>query len=656
MNQFNFLFSPAAEALGNALLYSIGQSFIVFISLWILLKLIPNASARFKYCLLYVGYLSVSSWFIVTLIRQYSIAQLAISYQPIAGSQSFINTPAEQTSSIFSIFSLSFLNHYLPWLVGFYLLGIIYYSLRLSLNFFQTNQLKRKGIFELDKEWQEHIIRLAERLNIGRPLKTFFSRNVNTPMMIGFFRPVILLPLALMNHLTPQQFEAILLHELAHIRRNDYLLNLLQSIFDTILFFNPFTWWITSKIREERENCCDEMVLQLSDPYQYARALLALEEPIQNSQLLMTAVGNRSHLFHRIKKIIEMKNNPLNTRQKFMTLLILMITTVSVAWLSPSKNKRTDIDNEKMISKNSHPVGSSSFSTFLNFKFTVDSVPAESVPLPPMPPQPPVAMQENGILPTAPLPPSPPNSPMVPEVPLPPMPPSHEINDSFPPSADYFNSKEWKQQREAIKKSTNDMRKYFQSDAWKKQQDLLRENAVAMKKYFSGPQWKKQQELMKESAEDIKQSFNSAEWKKQVELMKKNGGGMKKYFDNPEWKKQQELIKKSAEDIKQQFNSAEWKKQVELMKKNGEEMKKYFNNPDWKKQQELIEQNSDSLKKYFNSPEWKKEQEQIRNSTDSLTSFFKGNAWQKQQENILNVVIQSQKKFKAMHGNNNWKI
>lgn len=627
MNQINFLFSPAAEALGQALLYSIGQAFIVFLSLWILLKLIPNASARIKYSLLYAGYLSVASWFIVTLIRQYSIVQRAIFYQPIANTHLFINTPPGQTSSISSIFSLSFLNNYLPWLVGFYLLGIIWYSLRLSVNFFKNNQLKKKGIFELDEEWQEHIIRLSERMNIGRRLKTFFSRNVNTPMMIGFFKPVILLPLALMNHLTPQQFEAILLHELAHIRRNDYLLNLLQSVFDTILFFNPFTWWITNKIREERENCCDEMVLQLSDPYQYARALLALEDPLKNRPLVMTAVGNSSHLFHRIKKIIEMKNNPLNVRQKFITLLILMIATVSVAWLSPSENKVAHIDNQKMILKNSYATATSPFFTFFNFKSLTDSVPKGIAPLPPMPPQPPVAMRKNGIPPIAPLPPSPPNSPMVPESPLPPlppMPPSHKLNDSLPTSADYFNSKEWKQQQEAIKKSTDEMRKYFQSDAWKKQQDLLRENAVAMKKYFSSPQWKKQQELIKKSAEDMAQHFNSAEWKRQVELMKKNGEEMKKYFDNPEWKKQQELIKESAEDIKQHFNSAEWKKQ-----------------------QELIKQNTDSIKKYFSSPEWKKQQEEIRHATDSLTSFFKNDAWQKQQENIQNAVAQTQKYFQS---------
>ncbi len=95
------------------------------------------------------------------------------------------------------------------------------------------------------------------------------------------------------------------------------------------------------------------MVLQLSDPYHYARALLALEEPLKNQPLVMTAVGKRSHLFHRIKNIMEMKNNHLNLRQKFITLIVIAIAIVSVAWLSPAENKDALKLKNKKISKNS---------------------------------------------------------------------------------------------------------------------------------------------------------------------------------------------------------------------------------------------------------------------------------------------------------------
>ncbi|MDE3182638.1 MAG: M48 family metalloprotease [Bacteroidota bacterium] len=637
MNQFSFLFSPAADALGHTLLYSFGQAFIVFICLRIVLKLIPNASAQIKYGLSYFGYLGVSAWFVVTLIRQFSIAKSVVLSQQIMANTSFSQVAVDHDSyATGSIFSLSFFNQYLPWVVGFYLVGILWYSIRLSLNFFQTNSLRTKGLSELDTEWQEHIINLANRMNIIRPLQTFFSRYVNTPMMIGFFKPVILLPLATMSQLSPQQFEAILIHELAHIRRNDYVLNILQSVLDTILFFNPFTWWITKNIREEREKSCDEMVLQLSDPYHYARALLALEEPLQHQPLVMTAVGNRSHLFHRIKNIMEMKNNRLNLRQKFITLVVIAIATISVAWLSPTENKAANSEKQNSVSEKNSAVSTPPFFAFFPFSWLKDSTPKGIIPAPPPPPpapMPPVAMRHDGIAPmppappVAPLPPMPGNSNMgpvpPPPPPMPPLPPKPIFgNDSLPPSADYFNSKKLKQQEEVIKKSTDEMRKYFQSDAWKKQQDLVRENAVAMKKYFSSPEWKKQQELIRNNAEE-----------------------MKKYFSSPAWKNQQKLIQKNAEEMKKYFSSPEWKKQQELIQKNGEEMKKYFNSPEWKKQQQLIKKNAEKVKEYFNSPEWKKQQEEIRHATDSLSAYFKSDAWQKQQENIQQALAKTQQFF-----------
>jgi beta-lactamase regulating signal transducer with metallopeptidase domain len=605
MDLFSFLFSATAKALGYALLFSIGQSLVIFICLRIVLKFIPNVSSGIKYSLAYCAYLAIGGWFLVTLIRQYSLVQSETIMQTFAGN---LAGPAifNSASDSPSLFSFSFLNGYLPFIVAFYFLGISWYSLRLSVNLFKTRGLKSKGLFDLDPEWQHHITELAGRMHIRCSLQTFFSTRINTPMMIGFFKPVILLPFAAMNQLSAEQFEAILLHELAHIRRNDYLLNIIQSVLDTVLFFNPFTWWITKYIREEREKSCDEMVLQFSDPYHYARALLYLEEPLPHQPLTMTAVGNQSHLFHRIKNIMEMKNNQLNLRHKFITLLVIAIATISVSWLSPEKNNTTHFDKHTVKSGVSTVAEPPAIFTFFNFRsFGDTSIP--TLPEPPLAapnaPSPPVAIASNKAQKLPPSPPLPPLAPLPPVPPLPPVAPVppvrlHGLNDSLPSPADYFNSKEWRQQQEAIRKSTEEMRKYFQSDAWKKQQDLIRDNATAMKKYFNSPEWKKQQELIKKNAEE-----------------------MKKYFNSPEWKKQQELIKK-----------------------NGAEMRKYFNSPEWKKQQELIKKNGEELKKYFDSPEWKKQQEQIRHATDSLSTYFKSDTWQK---NIQTAIAQSQKFFQS---------
>ncbi|HEU5053147.1 MAG TPA: M56 family metallopeptidase, partial [Hanamia sp.] len=560
MDQFSFLYSPHAAALGYTILYSLGQAFVIFLCLRIVLKFIPNASANLKYALSYCAYLGIGFWFFVTLFRQFSMAQQQFVIQNYFNTHSFANAAADNTSSGSSLLSLSFLYDYLPLVVAFYLLGIVVYSIWLSFNFFQTSLLKSKGLHELDYEWNEHIISLARRMKISRKIQTYFSSKVNTPMMIGFIKPVILLPLAAMNHLSPQQFESILMHELAHIRRNDYLLNIIQTVLDTLLFFNPFTWWITKYIREEREKSCDEMVLQLSDPFHYARALLALEEPVRNQPLVMTAVNSRSHLFQRIKNIMEMKNKQINYRQKFITLIVIAIATVSVAWLSPDESKLNKNEFQQDQPGKNYDASALQVFSFYPFNFLTDSTPKGLVPeppAPPLPPTPPVAMQHNGVPPLPPVPPvAPDGMPLPPAPPAPPLAP--HLGDTIPSA--FFNSEEWKKEEEAIRKSTEEMRKYFQSDAWKKQQDLMKENAVAMKKYFNSPEWKKQQELMKKSGEEMKKYFDSPEWKKQQEAFKHNAEEMKKYFNSPEWKKQQESFKKSAEEMKKYFNSPEWKK------------------------------------------------------------------------------------------------
>ena len=119
--------------------------------------------------------------------------------------------------------------------------------------------------------------RLSRRLHITRAITLFESTLVDVPTVIGFVKPVILLPASVLGGLTPQQLEAILAHELAHIRRHDYIVNLLQSLLETLLFYHPAVWWLSRRIRIEREHCCDDLAVSLcGDPLVYARALADL--------------------------------------------------------------------------------------------------------------------------------------------------------------------------------------------------------------------------------------------------------------------------------------------------------------------------------------------------------------------------------------------
>jgi hypothetical protein len=138
-----------------------------------------------------------------------------------------------------------------------------------------------------------------------------------------------------MTTMPADQLEAILLHELAHIRRNDFLINLLQSLAETMFFFNPFVWLLSARIREERELCCDDLVVEHLNPLPYARALARLPEAAANGRLVLAATGNKKKLFNRIKRIIEMKKqNSMNGRWGLLAATLLV--AVSVAVFTPS--------------------------------------------------------------------------------------------------------------------------------------------------------------------------------------------------------------------------------------------------------------------------------------------------------------------------------
>ncbi|MBC7821782.1 MAG: M48 family metalloprotease, partial [Planctomycetaceae bacterium] len=190
----------------------------------------------------------------------------------------------------------------LPWLVGMWLLGVVVLSLRLLVGWRVVQRLKRFAVVPAAEAWQLRSKDLATRLGISRTVKLVESALIEVPTVIGWLRPMILLPVSVLTNLTPQQLEAVLAHELAHIRRHDYLVNLLQTAIETLLFYHPAVWWLSRLIRSEREHCCDDLALSLCDsPVTYVSALAVMEELRASPALTMAASGGS--LLNRIRRI-----------------------------------------------------------------------------------------------------------------------------------------------------------------------------------------------------------------------------------------------------------------------------------------------------------------------------------------------------------------
>jgi beta-lactamase regulating signal transducer with metallopeptidase domain/uncharacterized protein involved in exopolysaccharide biosynthesis len=203
--------------------------------------------------------------------------------------------------------SAEFLDQVLPWVLQFWVLGVLGFSCRWFHGSRWIRHLRTNDTEQLDQEWMSRFRMICQRLDILRPVRLFKSALVEVPLVIGWLRPVILLPASALTGLTPDQLEAILAHELAHVKRCDYLVNAFQNLVETLMFYHPAVWWISRCIREEREECCDDLVVHAyGDRVTYARALLILEEARGFPRLAFAANGGS--LLHRVRRLLGISN------------------------------------------------------------------------------------------------------------------------------------------------------------------------------------------------------------------------------------------------------------------------------------------------------------------------------------------------------------
>ncbi|MEI9809870.1 MAG: M56 family metallopeptidase [Bacteroidota bacterium] len=185
-------------------------------------------------------------------------------------------------------------------------------------------------------EWQTKLNYLSKNIGIYQSVRLLQSGWVKVPVAVGFFKPVILVPLGLLSNLPADQVETILLHELAHIRRRDYLVNILQRFTEAVFFFNPAILWISSLIRQEREACCDDIVVaNTTHKGSYLEALVSFQEYSSGSQYAMGISSKKHYLLNRVKRMLTRENKKLDLMEKI--LLIIGVIVFSAFTFIPKK-------------------------------------------------------------------------------------------------------------------------------------------------------------------------------------------------------------------------------------------------------------------------------------------------------------------------------
>lgn len=330
------------QALGSAILSSLWQCFI----LWLIYETISvsykSASARFKNNLGTLLLFFSFAWFLTSFVSKIFNQQNVASVAAIPTGLAVESQSGVHTISGLSIF-LSYASASLPYLSVAYIFLLFFLTSRLFAAYRYVYFISNKRLITPTGELQLFASKVACDIGITKKISVWISHHIDVPATIGFIKPVILIPLASINNLSGHQLEAIILHELAHIKRNDYFTNLIISAIETILFFNPFVVLLSNIIKRERENCCDDFVLQYRyDPHSYASALLRLEQSrMSKLKLAIGAVSGKKQLLSRIKRITnnQVVSRQFNYGQKMIALLLVTFIICSVAWLSPEEKK-----------------------------------------------------------------------------------------------------------------------------------------------------------------------------------------------------------------------------------------------------------------------------------------------------------------------------
>ncbi len=316
------IFTPAqtfTEAIGWMLLHSLWIGVLLALLTAPLLKSIPSRKSVLRYRIAWSSLIAFLMLSCCLLYIHWPEAGSALSAKESAELTLFAERQISKTTIFLKL--LHVLKNALPQLVQYWSIGLAFFLLRFLWGFRQMQQYRHKGLRPIPGIWLERFSGYASEMGVThKAVQLFESLLVQTPMLIGHFKPLILLPAGAIAQAPPEYIESVLRHELAHIRRSDFLVSILQNLVEVVFYFNPFVWWISGQIRKEREHCCDDLAVGYSGkPQTYARALLYFQQsanpqaPLQAATLL----PKNSRLFLRIQRLLSQETS-LQQPKKFV--------------------------------------------------------------------------------------------------------------------------------------------------------------------------------------------------------------------------------------------------------------------------------------------------------------------------------------------------
>jgi beta-lactamase regulating signal transducer with metallopeptidase domain/polyhydroxyalkanoate synthesis regulator phasin len=333
--------STITAALGSAVLHFIWQGAAIGVLAAAVLAFTNRSNAAARYATTSVAmslcFVAFIATFVLALLPPSGPQQsVAASAQSIAAALSTVSAQSPASSGR--------LLETVAWL---WLGGVIFFAVRFSLQWLSARRLTMTGTAKPEQHWTEAFDELKQRLGIGVHVRLLRSTLADVPMVVGWIAPVVLVPASAFTSLTPEQLRAVLVHELAHIRRHDHLFNAVQLVIETILFFHPVTWWLSRQMRVEREHCCDEATVRTTpNPRIFAEALAQLEST-RTRRAAIAATGGP--LMDRIARIVGARR-PCRRSSIWRSALALAAgTAVAITGIAHAAGDMDRQSNEDML-------------------------------------------------------------------------------------------------------------------------------------------------------------------------------------------------------------------------------------------------------------------------------------------------------------------
>jgi beta-lactamase regulating signal transducer with metallopeptidase domain len=629
-----------SQVVGVAVIHSLWQGLFVYLGLRLIILLFPQLSAATKHNVAMTGLAFITVWFVYTLSTEINNhTWVVINARNKEALPAVFGMPLHLGHD--ATFSTRY-NYAIEWLMPYvtivYMIGLLFNTGQLVWSRKKINRIRQT--MSIDVQLQLKVDQFVKMLDITNKVRFGLSRMVDAPCMVGYFKPVILLPFTLSTYLSAEEIEIIILHELAHIKRNDYLVNLAQQAMSVLLFFNPFAQLINRIINHERENSCDDIVIEASNnPLVYAHALLKLEQTRQQEwQLALSATGKKYHLLNRIERIMKTKKPIGNARHILLALSLLVASVTGLAWLNPTiangkisfNNIKPSIitnlfaDTAKKKNSTAHHKSTATKKATVKTKHTEDwdnySYSYSDKELEKLSAE--VGKYGEAIGRYY-------DSPEFQKL-------THQMELQNKAMEDLDNNPAMKElQKKMEDMSSNFSKTWGDSGETAKLGGRLGELGGEVGKYYNTPEFKKlntdlekkygiphdrnypkgddfyQTENYKKYQEELKSHISPVE-KEHEEEMKKLGEQMRQRYDSPEFHKAQEDMRLLGDSIRKAYHSPNMEKIREDMKKLNAQMRAYENNPEVKRLKEDMRKAQARMKAYMKSPEFRKKMERMK--------------------------------------------